>query len=225
VLLYHGTSERHLESICGVGIQPRKIHQITNWKHSSQSHAGAVYLTDAYPLYFAWNASEDGRLAIIEIDSTDLTDDLCADEDVVEQANRGRDQLSAKWSIKQRTAHYRRMIHQYSWETSLQLMGTCAHMGTIPVTAIKRIALVDRSTFRNMLMRGYDPTICLANYRFVGARYRDATKWVFDPEQVTIDVIEMMGQKITITPIPDSREGIQIITPHMRAGIQTAAII
>ncbi len=126
MLLYHGTSETRAKRILRDGILPRSSTKISNWE-GSPSHNRGVYLTDAYPLYFAIQATDDGdQCAVVEVD-TDALDHavLAPDEDVLEQNGRGLDDVSG--DMKKRTAWYRRRLHMYAgggqWEISLRAMG------------------------------------------------------------------------------------------------------
>lgn len=212
-MLYHGTSERHVESILKAGLSPRGSKLPGNWEHTIKSNERAVYLTDAYGLYFAWAASDDdARLAVIEVDSDTLDlDRLCADEDVIEQANRNRDELPAKWTMERRNIYYRNRMRNYCWKRSLELMGTCAHIGKVKTSAIKRIALVDKRTYYGMMMRGHDPSISIMNYRIIGDRYRAVMTWLFEPHKVQNQVVRVGEHEIHSLPLPDDREGITIL--------------
>jgi hypothetical protein len=53
---YHGTSARRLTTILKDGIRPR-LKTASNWE-KMPSRPDMVYLTVAYPLYFAMNPNE-----------------------------------------------------------------------------------------------------------------------------------------------------------------------
>src|SRR5215831_10174199 len=118
MLLYHGTGETAAREAMQAGLLPRRLTKKSNWKHTVPSNPGAVYLTDAYPGYFAANAaSRKERMAIIEVDSARLDPwRLGADEDVLEQALRRQDDLPQEWTMRQRTLYYRKRQFDYSWE-------------------------------------------------------------------------------------------------------------
>jgi hypothetical protein len=215
-VLFHGTSEQHLPAILRHGLRPRRSHGNNNWKHSATSCPDGVYLTNAYALHFAYQATNPpARLAVLELDQTQLDESLmCADEDAVEQAMRGRDEMTG-WSMKRRTAYYRKRLMNFPWDTSLQAIGNCVHMGAIPATVIKRIALIERTTYTQFVMRGHDPTITLMNYHLSGEKYRKTMQWLFDPETVEQKTIEFEtsdGDKISYHeyPILTHRDGIQV---------------
>lgn len=194
--LYHGTSETVAQRALKAGLLPRSAHRNgSNWTHSVESNPDTIYLSDAYAPYFAVAASDipkDGtdefeeggvEAAVIQIDVSKLDHfKLVPDEDVLEQSGRRYDNVKGK--MKQRTRWYRTRLKQYrgteAWLASLEAMGTCGHIGPIPVEAISRVAYWDlrnapRFTFANM-----DAMICLANYRFVGDKYKNLTNQLFD---------------------------------------------
>ena len=74
--LYHGTSERHLESILKNGILPRNETNVSgNWDHTIPSSDDRVYLTKGYAPYFAFSSAESGeRWLIIEVDKNRMVE-------------------------------------------------------------------------------------------------------------------------------------------------------
>jgi hypothetical protein len=181
--LYHGTSAKNAHLAAFEGIHPRGKHGRTNWKRTVESNPDAVYLTDAYPLYFAINAAkDDDDYAVIQLDTEKLDQLwLVPDEDVMEQVGRGRDDV--KGNMKQRTRWYRKRMNQNlatdNWKVSLQAMGTCASArAPIPPEAITRIAYVPRDAVQ-LAMEAGDAMIVLANYRFCGAE-------ISQPDQLVV---------------------------------------
>lgn len=215
-MLYHGTSERHLETILQFGLQARRTKWSGNWDHSCSSNPNAVYLSVAYALYFATATiditDEQTRLIVIEVDETQLdTNLLRADEDALEQLGRGRDGLPKNWTMKKRNEYYRKRIDDYPHTVSLAALGNCTYLSDIPTAAIQRVAFVDQRVYSEMMLRGYDPTITVMNYRLLGQRYRDATTWLFDPHLIT-NTLEDFGLVKTMSlPLPDTRDGIEVI--------------
>lgn len=213
MLLYHGTSKARALQILQCGLMPRSITKLNNWDHTVKSNEEAVYLSNAYPLYFALQATESKeQMAVLEIDTTKLREHrLVADEDAVEQAMRGHDQLPKTWSMEKRTAFYRDRIDQYKYEHSLQALGSCAHLGMIDPEAITRVAYVDFSAYVNMVRHGYDPTVSVMAFRAVGSGYQKSTKWLFDPESVEQEYVELGGgHRHPLIPIMDDRTGIHV---------------
>ncbi len=187
MLLYHGTNSKIAKIALVEGLKPRALTGTTNWKHSgNHSNKECVYLTDAYPLYFAINAVKRGTIpAIIEID-TDLLDEslLVPDEDVLEQANRRKDDLPADWSMQKRTKYYRDrlMEYQHAWPASLRAMGTCAYFGEIPAEAIRQVITVDHKVQPYVCAMAMDASMVIMNYQFVGERYKRLNDWIFGRE-------------------------------------------
>jgi hypothetical protein len=180
--LYHGTSAKVAERALREGLKPRSAEGVrSNWKRTIESNPETVYLTDAYPLYFALNCDSKAP-AIIQLDVEKLnTLWLVPDEDVLEQAGRGQDGLQG--TMKQRTRTYRKRLPGYvatdKWETSLQAMGTCGSMQPIPAEAIAQVAFIDAAKAPTLCFGASDAMICLQNYRFCGAKYRNLTNQIF----------------------------------------------
>lgn len=179
--LYHGTSAMVAAKAIKEGLRPRSAGGKSNWKRTVESNPDAIYLTDAYPLYFALNCDCDTP-TVLQIDVSKLnTNFLVPDEDVLEQAGRGHDDV--KGGMKQRTRWYRKRLKNYmatdAWLKSLQAMGTCGSLAPIPPEAISRVAFVDYDKAPTLCMQGMDASISLANYRFCGPQYRNLTNRIF----------------------------------------------
>lgn len=198
--LYHGTAARHLASIRKHGIRPRGRKVKGNWKHTVASNPKAVYLTNAYALYFAYNATNDDdgkdQLAILEVDTDKLNIvQLMPDEDWLEQATRTikGNKMAPFGGMSMRTMWYRKRILDYwhLWTKSLDGLGTCCYYGTIPPSAITRVATLSIAEHHRLLIEeGYDPIIFLANYKILGEKYRNSIKRLFAGEfQAHIEVI------------------------------------
>lgn len=216
--LYHGTSESRARKIMVEGLKPRGKSGKTNWKHSIESNPNAVYLTDAYPLYFAVQASNgDERWAVIEVD-TDLMDEskLHPDEDVLEQAGRNYDDLPKDWNMIKRTRWYRKQaVHNPNWEKSLKYMGTCAYYGVIPVKAIIRVVFMDKSKYdTGFVLSCIDASICLMNYKFCGEKYRAITQWVMGGQVKPEEMAWGPEMAEAITPILADRSGFETLEIH-----------
>lgn len=211
MLLYHGTTESVLPSVRQTGLRPRSQHGGThNWKHVFAGNPHAVYLTDAYPIIYAVEATDcvightkaPQRLAIIEVDS-DLLDkrNMVPDEDMLEQVFRKHDRLPKEWSIKKRSRYYQSRLRANAkvWEDSLKLLGTCAYLGDIPPSAIRRVALINYVEAAQVVMFGLNAVISLAGYRFCADQHKAMTTWIFDNTNDEFGIASM------------SRNGIEII--------------
>lgn len=207
--LYHGTRQRALKSITKDGIHPRGKRK-GNWEHSLESNPRCVYLSVAYPLYFAMAATNDSHAAIVEVDSDRLDDmDLWPDEDAVEQSSRGQDDLPEDWGMVKRTRYYRRRMHFYAgqWAASIDALGTCCHKGPIPASAITRVAMIDLE--RNMRLRiACDPSISLLNYKIMGGYYRQLTRLIFGDKMDMESIHASHAEALLRIP----RDGIEVRT-------------
>ncbi|MCV9963522.1 hypothetical protein OIU34_16590 [Pararhizobium sp. BT-229] len=181
--LYHGTSSRHLDTILQQGIVPRGDTP-SNWPAASSSER--VYLTNAYAMYFAQSSRKDRSedLLVVEIE-TDLLPDatrLQADEDsawfIWSQGSMPR-QFCPPFTM---TDKYEQAMHfsgilddlaEYGMdhEMSLELLGNCSHLGTIPPSAITKVLRYSAAEGPWWVMF-HDPVISPLNFKFNGSEYR-----------------------------------------------------
>lgn len=228
MLLYHGTSERHLSSILASGLRPRGRAD-GNWDANHvPSNPECVYLTDTYAPFFALNAAEDGeRWAIIEVDSDRLNErNMRPDEDFLEQATRGiewREELLSGCSLAEATAAFRCVLHRYAdmWRLSAEKMGTCAHHGAVPPEAVTRVALFDPRSNPYLAMAWSDPAISILNHMCCSSKYKALTRWMFEPvERVLLFDVDpiaaaVLGEGAALLAIPPQvlaeRSGLEVI--------------
>jgi hypothetical protein len=199
----------NLRGIQTNGIKPRGRRR-GNWKEAP-SHPEGVYLSDSYAPYFAMAAARKGRGAVIEVDTEKMIASfLLPDEDFLEQASRNQEgDVIRDWPITARTKWYRERLWNYSAYAgmSLEKLGTCAYMATIPSAAITRVATFDLAKDPQLALV-FDPTITLLNYRFCGEQYKRLTAHLFgDPIP---DVIPEMGVPRLAEPFP--RNNIKVLT-------------
>lgn len=212
--LYHGTTIKKLTRIMKIGLEPRRS-RTGNWKHNNApSRTDCVYMTNAYAIFFALNASnvasEDP--CVLEIDTLKLKlSCLLPDEDFLEQATRGMGDAPLDWPMLKRTAWYRARLEQFSsfWEKSLKHLGNCSYKGTIPVEAITRIAVIDQTDQAEFCWQALDPSITLMNYHIVGTKYRGMTKWLFG-DDMGEDAPKWNGMFYS-WEVPKHRKGIEVI--------------
>jgi len=182
--LFHGTAAANVPAILAHGLKPRGKGR-GNWKHTVDSCPDAVYLTDAYGLYYAHMGTKPGeRMAVLEVDTTNL--DMWAfapDEDWLEQVTRKDATLAPiDKSMDYRTRWYRRRLMHFAqfWLDSLKGLGNCTYHGVIPAKAITRVAYVDAKTNLDLIMvAGLDPMIHVTNYRICGPKYRNGMRRLF----------------------------------------------
>ncbi len=187
--LYHGTSSRFLDKIKREGIKPRAARK-GNWGHTVHSNPRAVYLTNAYSLYYAFSATNARKIEpglILEIDSNKLNPFLFSpDEDFLQQATRSSEDWAPVHALDKKeewgsTKWFRdnlekRWMGTEAWEQSVEHMGNCCYFGTIPRKAITRYAVVNDIVSWIMWS---DPTISIMNFRFMGEYYKALSAKVF----------------------------------------------
>ena len=188
VTLYHGTSTKYLDDILLKGITPRHNKGIGNWS-GNPSHPLMVYLSDAYPVYFAQQSvnaynekncdSEKDEPVVLEVIVD--TKRLYPDEDFLEQYHRIAPQWKdavEKTTMQERTIYFKQNLLDYKddYQTSLFGLGNCCHKGVIKPKNIVRYSILDY----NEILNYSDPSINLQNYQLLGGRYRmisDKTMW------------------------------------------------
>jgi hypothetical protein len=195
MLLYHGTTALRARQIeaCGA-ILPRSQHKQAHNYYKMPSNLRNVYLTNAYALYFAYNGlrkQQQPDVTVFEIDTTRLDPALLrADEDAVEQVNRGKDDLPGDWDMVRRTRYYRNILDDLepdAWRKSLRAMGTCQYKGAIPLAAVTRVAHLTKDVHPNFAMAAIDPTITVLNYQIVGNKYKAMLHWLFNGADAGLD--------------------------------------
>lgn len=183
---HHGTSEKAAEAILKEGLRPRGDRK-SGW--SAASHAGSVYLTDAYAIHFAAAATDkgDGRLALVEVDAGLLDQaSLHADEDALAlawgmgkvDAGPEANALLGRMDGSGRAEWFAQRLPDWSrdganWKWSMKVIGNCTHHGTIPPEAVTGIVLLDRED--HWWLRWHDPVVSPQNYRLFGGFYRAVT--------------------------------------------------
>lgn len=181
--LYHGTRAEHQARILAHDLVPRNQSGVSQWTHTAESRPDAVYLTSAYPLHFAVNAQGDGDLLIIEVDTSMLNPTLLvADEDALAQSI--RDPATERMTLLQKTLYYRERSHHYSAEDSLALLGTCAYLGPVPASALRRSARIRLENVGTLIVGGFDPVVSPVNFSIFGDEYRESIKWLFGDTDV-----------------------------------------
>ena len=172
VTLYHGTSTKYLDDILSKGITPRH-NKDSNWS-DNPSHPLMVYLSDAYPVYFAQQSVEvegDDEPVVLEVIVD--TKRLYPDEDYLEQFTR----IDPAWrktveatSMEYRTEWFKDNLTDYKehYVGSLYGLGNCCHKGLIKPKNIVRYSILDH----DQILHYSDPTITLQNYQILGGRCR-----------------------------------------------------
>jgi len=138
--LYHGCSVENLRSILLNGLCPRADKK-SNWK-KAPSRSDMVYLTAAYPFYFA--LSHKGIVAVVEIDTRGLSRKrFFPDEDFIALvlSRQEEKELDAVHGQSRDSLE----AYQDRWKLSLGHLGNCCYQRTIPPKHITRYCLFDPS--------------------------------------------------------------------------------
>jgi len=195
MILYHGTSTKHLEQIKIDNLTPRgwKKRKGNDWGEYP-SATDRIYLTNCgYAFFFAFNAASvtKSKPVVLEIelpeDDEDMMLRLIPDEDPLAQhtfiEGHHLDFLN-KLDLKKRTSWWKRHAPAYPALASatLEAMGTAAWYGDIgwgeqEGWGIRKVVEVpEEYSFR------FDPTISLMNYRILGEEYRRVIKEFMDSD-------------------------------------------
>jgi hypothetical protein len=185
--LYHGCSAKDLQSIMANGLCPR-AEKKSNWK-KNPSRPDMVYLTVAYPFYFA--LCHDGFAGVVEIDTKGLDrKQFFPDEDFLTNLFVLRD---GKELGPKRRGEIRIMLHTYGeyWKHSVQYQGNCCYRGMIPPHHITRYCIFDPKARPALAAEiSGDPLINLTNYSVKGTSYRQLVAWMFEDRKVLPMVAE-----------------------------------
>lgn len=178
----HGTSSKYVKKILKNGIVPRNTSGLkSNWE-AYASKEDMVYLSTAYPFYFANSTCEGDEMpAIFQIDLSKLNKKkFFPDEDFIAQA------LSQQMNVSIDKIHFEvrdnLKLYKKYWKASLKGLGNMAYAGTIPVEAIIRYAVVDRKK-RPGLSMFMDPSISGINFALMGGTYQRFTNWILGLEK------------------------------------------
>ena len=200
--LYHGCSAESLRSILTGGLCPR-LEKRSNWK-KAPSRTDMVYLTVAYPFYFA--LSHRGFAAVVEIDTKGLNHKrFFPDEDfiaLVLSRQEGKELGAVHGTSRDSLDAY-----QNRWRLSLGWLGNCCYQGTIPPRCITRYCLFNPEARPELAaeMRD-DPLVNLTNYAAMGQSYRRLVAWMFGDRKVLPMVADTGKQIEAMQKSPVGRE-------------------
>ncbi len=167
--LYHGTSIENADRIMKEGFRDRLALKKGNWAKKVESVGGHVYLTSAYPFFFARQAAKKGdkTAAVIKVE-VDL-EDLYPDEDFLHFAGIPREKYINDLLPYKHVAHM-----------SLRKLGNASIR---PEDA--EIKILGRKDFDLKQMFWHsDPTITMQNFAVLGDYYQRLTSawWKDDPD-------------------------------------------
>jgi hypothetical protein len=179
--LYHGCAAKDLPSIMTNGLCPRGDKQ-SNWT-KNPSHADMVYLTVAYPFYFA--LCHEGLAGVVEIEARGLDRKrFYPDEDFLTNAIAMHEGQALD---PYRQEDVREMLHFHGdyWKESVRLQGNCCYQGTISPQYVTRYCIFDPKARPELAEElSGDPCINLANYSSKGKSYRQLVAWMFGDRKV-----------------------------------------
>jgi hypothetical protein len=182
--LYHGTSNIYTSQILKEGLIPRSTRTNGNWEEYV-SREDLVYLTTAYPWFFATHTSaavndRDTKAVVFEIDSALLHESsLLPDEDFLSQvvaANQGVPLVEIHNETRDNIEGFAAVDGTPLWQLSLAMMGTCSHKGAIPPSAITRYCVLDFGERPLLSAMAYNEGPHLTGPH---ERHRHLTKWMF----------------------------------------------
>lgn len=180
MILYHGTSTKHLEAIRRLGLQSRRVtKRRSNWKGQIRSKLDFVYLTDAYPVYYALNPAlavggqrPDLLILKVEVDESQLY----PDEDFIAwEMARHDDGLS----IRELIAEIDPADYQEHWRDSLERNGVVCTRG-VAAERIVDYKVLTHNNYPLLYAIGGDSMPTPLNYRFLGNHYRQCIAALFE---------------------------------------------
>jgi hypothetical protein len=180
MILYHGTSSEHLEAIRKTGLQPRRItKRRSNWKGSIESKRDFVYLTDAYPVYYAMNPAlgERGKQPDILIFKLEVDESqLYPDEDFIAWEMARNDE---GLSVRDLIAEIDPADFQHHWRESLERNGI-ACTRSVSVEKILEHKIIPANYHRLLYSIGGDAMPTPLNYLVMGDHYRRCIETLFE---------------------------------------------
>ena len=222
--LYHGTNSELLHEILKDGLQPRRERK-GNWcEHPSRPDY--VYLTLAYPLYFALASVFDSSKAkpvVLEIEADYLEEShLCPDEDFIVQTKwKGR--LCCEETIDTELHLTSSLIepldYRHLWQASLNRLGQVAHWGCIPVKAITRYTIVTPETAPLIVSVATRPKITIHNYAHCARYYRSLVRFLFEGTKIK-DVYADAEADYPLEYVIDTLEGQHRLHEQWERGVE-----
>jgi hypothetical protein len=191
MLIYHGTRVENISSILRLGLLPR-MSENSSW-HNLPSRDDAVYLSNAFAPFYAHHC-DMSMGSLVEIDLGFLGQNyLCPDEDFLEQSHKN---LDVGDTIEERTGWFRDNLKsfQHLWQDSLQELGNCCYIGTIPLSAISRITKWCATDLE--ILHGWSELefVSIEHYKAEGRLYRLLTK-CFAKRKVNLDELLLLAKE------------------------------
>jgi len=181
-----------------------------------------VYLTTAYPFYYATMNPKERRCVVFEIDAARLDERrLYPDEDYLFHRMLQRD---GKTPTREQ---HRRLcadldLFQRLWPNSLTLLGNCAYLGTIPRRAITRYCHFDSALRPELASYCMDASISFANYEQQGKQFEKVVAWFFGDRKVLPMVAEAETAEERQFWVAQSKDrtGIEVVELRQPSAVQ-----
>ena len=179
ITLYHGTSTKHMDSILKNGLLPRDKTGNSNWDGPVESKAGFVYLTTAYPVYFAFCTAKEENEDLLILRVKVKLADLYPDEDFVAMFLHQHFPRFQKMPLNQVNQFVDMETNKFLAEDSLNLNGKVAVKG-VSAKNITGHVVIEQKNLNAILALGGDSVPVPLAYRFLGDHYRKTTAALFE---------------------------------------------
>ncbi len=208
MILYHGTSSKKLNSILKRGLRPRGLSRKDAGWGNYPSAIDRIYITDCYAFFFSFNAASifkgDPIVFEIEIPEDDemVMKKLVPDEDALAQSNCKDMPWLDSLSLVERTKYWQLEAPRFPQLAipSLEALGTCAIMGSIPWKTEgrkgKHWGITKYVNVPDDFCLRFDPTISLLNHKVMGERYHKALKQFVDSDGTDMSVTLQTEQEL-----------------------------
>ncbi len=179
ITLYHGTSTKHMEGILKNGLLPRDKTGNSNWDGPVESKAGFVYLTTAYPVYFAFCTAKEENEDLLILRVKVKVADLYPDEDFVAMFYHTHFPRFQKMPLNEVNQYVDMETNKFLAQDSLNLNGKVAVKG-VPAKNITGHVVIPQKNLNAIMSLGGDSVPVPLAYRFMGDLYRRTTEALFD---------------------------------------------
>ena len=177
--LFHGTSSDRLPQILEQGILPRnETGARSNWEGEVESKSDLVYLTTAYPVYFAVGACiGDAKPVVLQV-KVDKTK-LYPDEDFVARCLLEQEKAKGRKTLPLR--EYNKLVDP---RDNVALAGpSLKYNGIVSIERVLLEQIVDHVILEKdgrLMWIGADSAPIPMNYRFLGPQYCRYVSALFD---------------------------------------------
>jgi len=173
ITLYHGTSSKRLAEILRDGILPRSETRPGNFKGVIESRKGFVYLSDAFPIFYASNAaSTDQSDNMLVLQVSVPVRSLYPDEDFIGQVlHQEAIRRGESPELLEVTEGVSLMLYKHAAKASLDHMGSVAVRKVKPEQIIGYRELPSKDTFAWARLGG-DQSVNIWARRLVGSMFK-----------------------------------------------------